>query len=141
MIGILCFSHERRQMRGMKSGVGGWLLVFCLLLLVWQPISFGLIASRVLDRVSIRGMSLVFAIVARLIVTALGISAGLALLNRRPGAVRLAMVSLGLTAATDLFIYATPFFPNNRAPGETPLYVIASLAYSGAWMLYLLRSK
>jgi hypothetical protein len=124
-----------------KSGVGGWLLVLCLLLLVWQPVSFGLLASNVIDDLARRGLTLALGLLVRVLVTAFGIAAGLALLNLKPGAVTMAMVSLGLTAATDIVIYTTPLFPNDRPPGATPYYVIASLAYSGIWMWYLARSK
>jgi len=117
------------------------LLVLCLLLVVWQPTSFGLVAASVIDRLPVRGLPLAATLLARLLATAFGIAAGLALLNRRPGAVSMAKVSLGLTAATDVFVYTTPFFPNNRPPGDTPVYVVATLAYSAIWMIYLVRSK
>ena len=53
----------------------------------------------------------------------------------------LARLALVASAATDLFVYTTPYFPNNRLPGDTVYYVAASLAYHGAWLLYLARSK
>jgi len=121
--------------------VGGWLLVFCLLLLVWQPLSLGLVASSVLGSLAVRGLPAVLVLITRLLVAALGIAAGIALLGRRAGAVTLAKVSLAASAATDVFVYTTPFFPNNRPPGDTVLFVAASLAYHGAWMIYLFRSK
>jgi hypothetical protein len=58
----------------------------------------------------------------------------------QPGAVTLAKAALVASAAMDLFVYMTPYFPNNRVPGDTPLYVAATLAYHGAWLLYLTRS-
>src|SRR5207244_3902261 len=119
--------------------LGGWLLVLCLVLLVWQPISLGLIASGVLDSLPVRGLPLALILMARVLVTALGIAAGLALLGGRPAAVTMAKVSLAASAATDVFVYTTPFFPNNRPPGDTVLVVIASLAYYGVWLLYLFR--
>ena len=122
-------------------GVGGWLLVLCLLLLVWQPVSLGLVASSVLGGLTIRGLPLALVLIARMLVAALGIAAGLALLGRRAGAVTLAKVSLAVSAATDVFVYTTPFFPSNRPPGDTALVVAASLAYHGVWMTYLFRSK
>ena len=125
----------------MKNGVGGWLLVLCLLLVVWQPISFGLLASSLLDRLATRGLPLALALITRILVTAFGIAAGLALFNLRPGAVTMAKLSLALTAATDLVIYTTPLFPSNRPPGDTPLYIAGSFAYATAWMLYLVHSK
>ena len=45
------------------------------------------------------------------------------------------------SAATDLIIYLTPYYPSNRGPGETPIYVAVSLVYHGAWLLYLARSR
>src|SRR5213593_4067398 len=128
-------------MRPVKSGVGGWLLVLCLLLIIWQPLSLGLVASSMLDALASGGLPAVLILLTRLIVTGFGIAAGLALLGRRPGAVTLAKFSLALSAATDVFVYTTPFFPSNRAPGETPIYIGVTLAYATVWFLYLSRSK
>jgi hypothetical protein len=128
-------------MKPVKSGVGGWLLVLCLLLIVWQPLSLGLVAASVLDSVAAGGLPPVVVLLTRLLVAGFGIGAGLALLGRRPGAVTLAKVSLALSAAADVFVYTTPFFPSNRAPGETPIYIVASVAYNLGWFLYLFYSK
>jgi len=122
-------------------GVRGWLAVLVLLLLVWQPVSLGLVASSVVDAVAIRGVSLALVLLLRLVVTALGIAAGLALAGERPSAVAMAKWSLVASAGVDVFVYLTPYFPNNRFPGDTPYYVGASLAYSGGWLLYLVRSR
>jgi hypothetical protein len=99
------------------------------------------IASSALDALTIRGLPLALTILMRIGVAAVGIAAGLALVKRRPGAVTLAKAALLLSAAADLFVYTTPHFPNNRTPGTTPVYVAATLAYSGVWLLYLWRSK
>jgi hypothetical protein len=129
-----------KQVNG-PVGVGGWLLVLCVLLLVWQPLSLGLLASGVLDDLALRGVPLALVLVLRVIVAAFGIAAGLALVNRRPGAVALAKTSLVASAATDVFVYATPYFPSNRMPGETPFYIAAALAYYIVWLAYLFRAK
>jgi hypothetical protein len=55
--------------------------------------------------------------------------------------VTLANAALLLSAATDVFTYTTPYFPNNRPPGDSAMYVAASLAYHGAWLVYLMRSR
>ena len=122
-------------------GIGGWLAVLVSLLLVWQPISLGLVASSVVDAVAVRGPSLAFVLLARVLAAAFGIAAGLALAGRRPYAVGMTKASLLATAAVDLFVYLTPYFPNNRMPGDTPIYVTASLAYSAVWLVYLVRSR
>ena len=115
--------------------------MLCGLLLIWQPISTGLVTSSVLDSVAIRGLPAALILILRILVTGFGVGAGLALIGRRPGAVGMAMVSLIASAATDMIVYLTPYFPSHRAPGETPLYVLVSLAYATVWMIYLIRSK
>ena len=123
------------------SRVGGWLLLLCLLLMVWQPITVGLTASRALDSIAIGGLPVLLVLILRLLVAGLGIAAGLALLNRRTGAVNLARIVLIVSAATDVFVYVTPYFPSNRAPGETPIVVTVSLLYYAVWIAYLSRSR
>jgi len=123
------------------QGVGGWLLLLCVLLLVWQPVSLGLVASSVLDALAIRGLPLALVLVARVLAAALGIAAGLALLRRLPAAVALAKLSLVVSAAVDLFVYTTGYFPSNRMPGDTPMVAGAALAYYGIWLTYLFRSE
>lgn len=123
------------------QGVGGWLLVLSRLLIVWGPANFGLAAMRALPALPLRGWPLGAVLVARLLVTAFGIGAGMALASRRSSAVRLAQTALLLSAAMDLVVYTTPYFPNNRMPGDTPLHVAASLTYHGGWLMYLHRSR
>ena len=106
--------------------VRGWLLLLCVLLLVWQPFSLSLTTA---------------VLVARLFAAALGIAAGLSLLQRKPGAVTIARASLIVSAAVDIFVYATPWFPSNRPPGDAAFILAGSLAYYAAWLAYLARSK
>jgi len=87
------------------------------------------------------GAPVALVLVLRLLVVALGVAAGRALQARRPGAVSLAKVALVVSAATDVFVYTTPYFPNNRLPGDTAYYIVASLAYHAAWLTYLFRSR
>jgi len=115
--------------------------VLGLLLVVWQPISLGLVASGLLNRLAIRGWPFALVLALRVVVTAFGIAAGLALLGRHPAAVSMAKASLVASAATDVFVYATPYFPNNRMPGDTTIVLVASLAYYAFWLAYLFRSK
>ncbi|MDO8793843.1 MAG: DUF2569 family protein [Vicinamibacterales bacterium] len=124
-----------------KSGVGGWLLLLCLLLLVGQPVNLAIGAARALGSLPMRGLPLALVVLGQLMVAGIGVAAGLALLGCRRGAATFAKSSLLLSAAMDLFVYSTPFLPNNRLPGTTPLFVIASLAYYAVWIAYLSRSK
>jgi hypothetical protein len=121
--------------------IRGWLLVLCVVLLVWQPFNLALTMSGMLDELSLRGPGLAVILVARLIAAGLGIAAGLSLLQRKPGAVSIAKASLVFSAAVDVLVYATPYSPNNRPPGDATLILVASLAYYGIWLAYLVRSK
>ena len=124
-----------------RVGIGGWLLRLCRLLIVFHPLSLAVTASNVLNAMFVRGASVAIVLILRLAVVAFGVAAGRALQTLRPDAVRFARLALLMSAATDVFVYTTPFFPSNRLPGDTTYYVAASLAYHGAWLAYLARSK
>jgi hypothetical protein len=128
-------------MAQVKSGLGGWLAVLCAVLLVWQPLSFGLVASSQLDAITVSGLPAVLVLIGRLLAVALGIAAGLALVGRRSAAVALAKTSLAVSAAMDVFVYSTSYFPSNRAPGEDIVWITASIAWYGAWLAYLQFSR
>ena len=127
--------------RAAPHGIGGWLLLLCVLLLAGQPASLALTAASAMGALSVRGLPLALLLVVRTIVAGVGVAAGIVLARRQAGAVTLAQAALALSAVMDIFVYTTSFFPNNRMPGDTPLYAAASLSYHAAWMLYLLKSK
>src|SRR5688572_4543748 len=122
------------------GGVGGWLALLCLLLLVWQPLTLALSTARSLSSLAIGGLPTALVVLAQLMVAGTGVAAGLALMGTHRGAVTFAKWSLVLSAAMDLFVYATPFLPNRRLPGTTPLVVCASVTYYAIWIVYLSRS-
>jgi hypothetical protein len=124
-----------------ETRVRGWLLVLCVLLLVWQPINLSVAIAGRLDSLSLRGPGFAVILAARFLSAALGIAAGLSLMQRRPGAVSLARASLIFSAAIDVLVYATPWYPNNRPPGDAPMIVIGTLTYYALWLTYLSRSK
>ena len=88
-----------------------------------------------------RGAGLGIILLARLLAAGLGISAGLALFQRKPGAVTIAKASLVFSALVDIASYATPYSPSNRPPGDATIILIASLIYYSVWFAYLVRSK
>jgi hypothetical protein len=118
----------------------GWLGLLCRVLILWQPLSLGFVGSSALNSLSVRGLPLALVLLGRVAVAAVGVAAGLALWRRRPGAVTLARASLLLSAAADVFVYSTPYFPNNRPPGDSTLILAASLLWYGIWLMYLWRS-
>jgi hypothetical protein len=124
----------------MAESVGGWLLLLCRLLVVFHPLSLAVTASGALGALSVRGLPVALILILRLIVVGFGMAAGRALQTLQPGAVTLAKAALLASAATDVFVYTTPYFPNNRMPGDTIYYLAATMAYHGAWLMYLSRS-
>ena len=125
----------------MAERVSGWLLILCRLLVVFHPLVLAVTAAGALGALSVRGTAVASILILRLGVVGFGMTAGRALQNRQSNAVTLAKAALILSGATDLFVYLTPYFPSNRLPGDTPLYVAATLSYHGAWLIYLARSK
>jgi hypothetical protein len=121
--------------------VRGWLLVLCAVLLIWQPLNLGLTMAGRVDELALRGPGLGVILLARLLAAGLGIAAGLSLVQLKPGAVTMAKASLAFSAIVDVIVYATPYSPDNRPPGDATIILIASLIYYGAWFAYLARSK
>ncbi|MET0166353.1 MAG: hypothetical protein ABW318_15275 [Vicinamibacterales bacterium] len=119
---------------------GRWLPVLARLMTLYQPIIVGLLTSRTVDSLAIRGREVLVLLLVRVLVTAFGVAAGLALRRHHARGVGLAKVSLLLSGATELFIVLTPSFPNSRGPGETPIWVAGILIYFGGWLAYLMRS-
>ena len=120
--------------------VGGWLLVPCVVLLLWQPAQFAVAAVIAMEAVDVRGAGVLVVLTARLIVTAFGAAAGFAIMRRRQAAIRLSIAALVAAAAVDVFVELTSFFPTNRVPGDAPLYAAASALVHGALALYMARS-
>jgi hypothetical protein len=123
------------------SRVGGWLILLSRLLILFQPLNLAVVASSAMSAVAVRGAPVVAVLILRLLVAGLGVAAGRAIQNLQPGAITLAKAAIVASALTDLFVYSTPYFPNNRLPGDTILVAGASLAIHGAWLVYLFRSK
>lgn len=126
--------------RNGPSGVGGWLLWLCGLLLVWQPLNLAAAAVSAMNALTMRGWPLGALLLLRVGVTGFGMAAAVALQGLRPGAVTMAKAAVAASALTDLLVYSTPYFPNNRPPGGSGVYAGASLAIHAAWLAYLFRS-
>lgn len=124
-----------------QQPVRGWLRLLAWLLVMWEPVTFAIVAAGAMNALQVRGLSVGLVLLARLLAVASCVAAGRALLDMRPAGVTLARVALVAAAAVQLFAYLTPYFPSNRLPGETPLYVAVTVAYYGGWLAYLARSK
>ena len=123
------------------AGISGWVRVLALLLTVWEPVSFAAAAVGSFNAIAVRGVPVVLVLASRLAATATCVAAGRALLDRRPAGPTLARIALAVTLAVKVFAAVTPYFPNNRLPGETTTYVAGTFVYYLACLAYLRASK
>jgi hypothetical protein len=123
------------------TGVGGWLVVLILLLTVWNPASLAFhAASKVWTLGSQSTLSLVF-LGVRLILTSIGVAAGLALLLRRPGAVRFAQAALMLFGIEAVVRLSTRADLSAAPPGTRLPLALFLIAHNAGWYLYLQISR
>ena len=120
--------------------VRGWLLCLCLLLAIWNPAALAIVAaSRVASSAVTRGELAL--LILRIGVTGVGVAAGRALWNKRPGAVALAKTSLVLSSLESVARLSTRYGLSEAPPGTRLPYAVALVAFNAAWYWYLARSR
>ena len=71
--------------RDEPAGIGGWLLLLSRLLIVWQPLNLAVAGMGALGAIGVRGPAVAAVLVVRMIVTGVGIAAGLVFLHLLSG--------------------------------------------------------
>jgi hypothetical protein len=121
--------------------VRGWLLLLCAVLAVINPASLAVVAaSRVGAAVPLSTLVLTL-LAVRLIVTSVGVAAGMALWHKRAGAVQLARASLVLSALETVGRLSTRVGYSETPPGLRLPLALAVIVFNGAWYLYLEKSR
>src|SRR5437763_6417355 len=111
--------------------VRGWLLLLCILLTIWNPATFAIVAaSRVGSVTPVPRIALVL-LVVRLIVTGIGVAAGRLLWQKRPGAVSLAKASLVLSSLDVSARLSTRAGLSEAPPGTRLPLALALIAFNG----------
>jgi hypothetical protein len=119
--------------------VGILLLIF--ILAIWNPASLALQASSAVWTIESRStLSLVF-LLARLIITSVGVSAGIALWLKRPGALWLAKLSLALFGIEAAVRLSSRADLGTAPPGTRLPLAMFIIAHNAAWYFYLQRSR
>lgn len=115
-----------------------WPLTLLMLLLIgWAPVTLALYASGVVDRAVERGALAMAVLLARVVVTAIGVAAGLAIYNDRPWSLSFARLAVMLSAGATILTAVTRALPNNVPPGLDGPLLAARLTVDGAWILYV----
>ena len=117
------------------------LVVLALLLLVVEPAGFAWYASGVMSRAIDRGPLAAGVLGIRLVVTAIGMAAGLRLWRERDGGIALAILALTLGAFYTILSALVPVLPTTRPPGTRGPIMAALIAYDAAWIAYLWRVR
>ncbi len=119
----------------------GWLLLLCVILLVWQPLSFAVEAASTLPTVGMRGAPAVIEMAAHGVVAAISFAAGWALWQASPAGPRLAAAALVAGAVTGVQSLYWSVLPSNVFPGDRLPLASVIVLHSCAWLAYLRRSK
>jgi hypothetical protein len=121
--------------------VRGWLLLLCFVLAVFNPGTLAVVAaSRVGSGVAPSTLVLTL-LGVRLVVTSVGVAAGLALWHKRTGAVQLAKASLVLSAIEAIGRLSTRVGFSETPPGLRLPVALAVILFNAAWYLYLDKSR
>jgi hypothetical protein len=121
--------------------VGWWLTVLCFIFTVWNPASLALrLASTAGNVLPPRPVELIF-LAARVVLTILGVVAGLALFRLRPSAVQLAKTVLVLFTIEAVVRMSTRIGLSEVPPGMRLPTAIFIMLHNGAWYFYLDKSR
>jgi hypothetical protein len=119
----------------------GALLLLCVLLAAIEPALLAYWWSPHLGAVIDRGPAAIGLFLLRTLVVAFGMSAGLALWQRRPHAVPMTRLFLLASIAMSALTLGTRTLPGRPPPGTAlPLFLLAAAYYTG-WLLYLSLSE
>jgi hypothetical protein len=119
--------------------VGIVLLVF--ILTIWNPGTLALNAASVVWSMDSRPALSVAFLAARLIITSIGVAAGIALWLRRPGAVSLAKLSLALFGIEAAIRLTSRADLGGAPPGTRLPLALFVILHNAAWYLYLHLSR
>jgi hypothetical protein len=115
--------------------------LLALALTVLEPATLALAASGRLSAIIDRGGFAVAFLVFRLAVTGLAMMTGVALWQRRPGAVPLTRIALVLLAVCALGAQWNALWPGQLPPGLAGPALALTMAWYGFWYWYVNRMK
>jgi hypothetical protein len=118
-----------------------WLLLLCVVLMIWQPLSFAVEASSSLGTLGMRGAAGALELVLHGAVAALSVAAGWALWQSSPGGPKLARIAVVANAIIGVqSLYATAL-PSNVFPSDRLPLAVLNVIAAALWLTYLWRSS
>ena len=121
--------------------MGGWLLLLCAILTVWNPLALALRLSAVALNLPSMSTPALMSLAVRFILTSVGVSAGISLFMRRPWAVSLTKVTLVLFCVEAVARLSTRIGLSEAPPGTRLPIAVLLLAHNAAWYAYLQKSR
>ena len=119
----------------------GWLLLLCLVLFVWAPLSFAGEVSATLSTIDMRGAPAIVELIGHALVAAFSVAGAWALWNASPVGPPLAAIALIGMAITGVQSLYWSVLPRNTYPDDKLPLAILAVLHSSAWLLYLRRSR
>ena len=119
----------------------GWLLLLCVVLLVWQPLSFAVEAASTLPTLGMRGSAAVLELAFYAFVAAVSAAAGWALWQSSPAGRSLAAVAISLVTVAGVQGLYWSVLPSNVFPADRLPIAALIVAHGMAWLIYLRRSR
>jgi hypothetical protein len=119
--------------------VGILFLIF--ILTIWNPANLALQAASTLSNIETRSTVSIVFLAVRLLITSVGVAAGIALSLQRPGGVWLAKLALALFAIEAVARMSTRVDLGSAPPGTRLPLAIFVIAHNAAWFAYLRLSR
>jgi hypothetical protein len=117
------------------------ILLLIFILTIWNPANLALQAASTLSDIGSRSIVSIVFLVARLLITSIGLAAGIALSLRRPGGIWLAKLALALFAIEAVTRLSTRADLGSAPPGTRLPLAIFVVAHNAAWFAYLRISR
>jgi hypothetical protein len=116
-------------------------LLLIVILTIWNPASLALHAASVVGQIESRSILSLISLGVRIVITGVGVAAGIALWLRRPGALALAKLALALFGLEAAVRFSSGIDLGSTPPGARLPLAIFIILHNAAWFLYLQRSR
>jgi hypothetical protein len=120
---------------------GGWLLLLCVFLFVWEPLRFAGDLSGSMGTLAMRGAPGLVELIAHAATAVVSSAAGWGLWIRNPRAPMLASIAIAASAMVTIQSLYWSYLPGHAVPGEKLPLSIVAIAHAAGWIVYLRKSR